>query len=227
MSTQTTAYSLVSIAHYLKMNNSSTLNFKYRIDKGEWKTVTDDKTIWSKTIAVDQGAHDVEIENLTSNKLHPHLTMEGQPMPSQYSNEADESKRLTMVVKYSQNGRAVSPTSIQQGTDVKIEVTIHNPSNQDYSELALTHIFPSGWEVHNQRMDNSVNTTYDRPEYLDLRDDRVNLFFDLKNNKSKTFSYTISGSYAGDFYLPTIKCQAMYDHTIYASKAGQWVKVVR
>ena len=227
MSTQTTAYSLVAIAHYLNMRKSGTLKFQYRIDKGDWLTITDDKTIWTKMIKIDQGPHDIELKNLTEHKLHPRITVEGQPMPNQHTAEKNVNNRLIMSINYTQNGKQVNPKNIKQGTDVKIEVYIRNPSNQDYQELALAHIFPSGWEVHNQRMDNSTNNNYAQPEYMDIRDDRVNLFFDLKAKKSKTFSYTISGSYAGDYYLPSIVCQAMYDNSIYASQTGKWVKVVR
>jgi hypothetical protein len=36
----------------------------------------------------------------------------------------------------------------------------------------------------------------------------------------------LNPSYLGKFYLPTVSCEAMYDNTINARIAGNWVEVV-
>ena len=97
-----------------------------------------------------------------------------------------------------------------------------------YKEMALTQIFPSGWEIINTRfgdVDEVVKT--DVPTYQDIRDDRVYTYFNLDRNKSKTFSITMNAAYVGKYYLPTVNCEAMYDDRIHARKPGQWVEVVK
>ena len=38
--------------------------------------------------------------------------------------------------------------------DFLVEITIANPGLRgDYNEMALTQILPSGWEIHNTRLD--------------------------------------------------------------------------
>jgi len=37
----------------------------------------------------------------------------------------------------------------------------------------------------------------------------------------------LNATYLGEYYLPTISCEAMYDNGISARKAGRWVKVVQ
>lgn len=72
-------------------------------------------------------------------------------------------------------------------------VTLSNISGtSDYSNLALTHIIPSGWEIYNERMivpeasssnSNEANTpesSADKYTYKDIRDDRVLTYFDLR-----------------------------------------------
>jgi uncharacterized protein YfaS (alpha-2-macroglobulin family) len=61
--------------------------------------------------------------------------------------------------------------------------------------------------------------------YQNIRDDRVYTYFDLASNKSKTFKILLNASYAGQFYLPTIYAEAMYDATINARQPGKWIEV--
>ncbi len=93
--------------------------------------------------------------------------------------------------------------------------------------MALSQIFPSGWEIRNTRMDDQ---SFAEPtasfEYQDIRDDRIYTYFDLGANRSKTFRVQLNASYAGKFYLPSINTSAMYDETISARTAGMWVNVI-
>jgi uncharacterized protein YfaS (alpha-2-macroglobulin family) len=60
----------------------------------------------------------------------------------------------------------------------------------------------------------------------DVRDDRVNTFFDLEPGLSKTFRVMVMATYLGRFYLPSTICEAMYDNSISARVPGSWVEVV-
>ena len=94
-------------------------------------------------------------------------------------------------------------------------------------DRALSQIFPSGWEIHNTRMNNIssfTNTTV--PEYQDIRDDRVFSYFDIREGKSHIYRVQLNAAYQGKYYLPTTYCEAMYDNTINARLPGQWVEVV-
>jgi uncharacterized protein YfaS (alpha-2-macroglobulin family) len=94
--------------------------------------------------------------------------------------------------------------------------------------MALSQIFPSGWEIINTRLLEIDNVTKSSiPTYQDIRDDRVYTYFDLKAGETKTFSVLLNASYTGHYYLPAINCEAMYDATINARKKGMWVDVVK
>jgi uncharacterized protein YfaS (alpha-2-macroglobulin family) len=135
-----------------------------------------------------------------------------------------------MKIRYTDlNFNEIDPKVLEQGSDFIAEVTVKHPGvRSDYQELALTQIFPSGWEIRNLRMDNGENTKVaDEPEYQDIRDDRVHSYFDLPANETKTFRVLLNATYLGEFYLPTVACEAMYDNEINSYKAGKWVKVVK
>jgi uncharacterized protein YfaS (alpha-2-macroglobulin family) len=98
----------------------------------------------------------------------------------------------------------------------------------DYQNLALSQVFPSGWEINNLRLNNDealVKTN--RGDYQDIRDDRVYTYFRLSAYDERTFSVVLTASYAGTFYLPGTSCEAMYDHSIYAKQKGQLVEVIK
>jgi uncharacterized protein YfaS (alpha-2-macroglobulin family) len=116
----------------------------------------------------------------------------------------------------------------RQGTDFVAEINVGNPGMMGaYANLSLSSIFPSGWEIHNTRMDEYAGrvamSDYD---YIDFRDDRVYTFFNLPVKIKKTYRFLLNASYLGKFYLPAILCEAMYDNTIYARTEGKWVEVV-
>ncbi len=135
-----------------------------------------------------------------------------------------------MTVTYKNlNGDVIDPTKLEQGTDFMAEVTVKNPNPvQWYKDMALTQIFPSGWEIHNTRMDGFENVhAATNPTYQDIRDDRVHTYFNLWSNTSATFRVLLNAAYQGEFYLSGPYCEAMYDNSISASDAGKWVKVVK
>jgi uncharacterized protein YfaS (alpha-2-macroglobulin family) len=108
------------------------------------------------------------------------------------------------------------------------EVIIKNTSYQDLHQLALSQMFPSGWEIRNTRMDNvSSSHLKDNPNYQDFRDDRVYSYFNLNRGQTKTFRVILNASYIGEFFLPIIYCEAMYDNEYFSRKAGGTVSVVK
>jgi len=126
-------------------------------------------------------------------------------------------------------GKKIDPTSIEQGTDFVALVTLTNPGKRgNYEEMALTQVFPAGWELRNIRLDNiDYNLTNDNAEYQDIRDDRIYTYFDIGSSSSRTYSILLNAAYEGRYYLPSVYCEAMYDNGINAREAGGWVEVVR
>jgi uncharacterized protein YfaS (alpha-2-macroglobulin family) len=125
-------------------------------------------------------------------------------------------------------GEKISPYVLEQGTDFMAEVVIKNTSYFNLHQLALSQMFPSGWEIRNTRMDNvSSSFLKDHPDYQDFRDDRVYSYFNLSKGQTKTFRIILNASYMGEFFLPITYCEAMYDNEYFSRKAGGVVKVIR
>ena len=110
-------------------------------------------------------------------------------------------------------GHDIDPAILEQGTDFIAEVSIYNPgSTGTLQNVALRQIFPSGWEIHNYRMDAGMSQQAGSiPTYQDIRDDRVYTFFDLPARSTKTFRIMLNAAYLGKFYLPSVYAEVMYN----------------
>jgi len=227
MSTQTTAYSLIAASLYAENNAvSGALKYQYALNSGSMKTVSVKKSI-SQTDMNIKGTKsgNITIKNTSSGILYARVILQGVP---DVGTSQDAQKDLRMTVKYTlTDGSYLSPSNIPQGTDFVAEVTVTHPGIlKAYEEIALSQIFPSGWEIINTRLYNTGSSAYTAtPENIDIRDDRVYTYFDLGRSKSKTFKVLLNASYAGKFWMPPTYCEAMYDATIFSQKGGMYVTV--
>lgn len=226
LSTQETAYSLMAISRLVENNDSQEpINFMM-VYGSDTKDFQSDEVMVTTDLKQQYGnTKTLEVKNTSKQMLFVTVTQEG--VPAIGAEENGENELKMSVIYMDKNGNAVNPTDLPQGTDFIASVKITNPGMRgDLKEMALTQIFPSGWEIQNSRMDETTAFySADKADYLDIRDDRVYTYFDLQKGKTKTFNVVLTATYAGEFYQPAVRCEAMYDNSVYAQKAGQWVKV--
>ena len=214
MSTQTTAYALLAIARLTgKFRDQKILTFEYTLNgkKGAYRTASRIAQIPVTLVGRVQGT--VTVSNKSGQLLYSKLVMRGQP---EVGDKTASQNNLQLEVTYTDmKGNPINPARIEQGTDFKAEVSILNPGMfGNYDQMALTQIFPSGWEIHNTRL-NSENegaaaNSYQIPRYQDIRDDRVYSYFNIPAKQKVTYVVLLNASYMGRFYLPGISCEAMY-----------------
>ncbi len=228
-STQTVAYSLMAISKFVGDNDANTtLAFTYKLGNSNDIDAGSSTPIMQVAVPVDDNSDkNLTVNNTSQGMLFTRLILSGQPIIGE---ETDENNDLNIQVVYkTTDGSTIDPSSIERGTDFVAEVRISHPNTRSvpYKEMALTQIFPSGWEILNTRMDNiSYLKKHNIPEYQDVRDDRVYTYFDIDRSASHTYLVQLNAAYEGRFYLPATNCEAMYDNTINARRQGQWVEVM-
>ena len=231
-STQSTAFALMAMGR-LAEQLSGTLDFTWNWNGKQQPAVKSAKAVFEKEIATSPKSGTVSVKNQGKGALSVDLITRTQLLNDTLPAIADN---IRLDVKYTDMaGSPISVEDIRQGTDFMSAVTLSNISGtSDYSNLALTHIIPSGWEIYNERMivpevSSSSTNEANVPEssagkytYKDIRDDRVLTYFDLRRGESKTFTVRLQATYAGNFILPAIQCEAMYDAVVQArTKAGR------
>src|SRR5690606_4707771 len=126
---------------------------------------------------------------------------------------------LTMNVRYTdREGEEINPETLTQGTDFVAEVTLKNTGSMGtYEHMALAQIFPSGWEIINTRInDSESDVRSSSATYQDIRDDRVETNFNIRQNESLKYRVLLNASYIGRYFLPAVSVEAMYDNRVQA-----------
>lgn len=223
-STQSTAFSLMAMGR-LADKLSGTLDFGWTLNGKGQPTVKSAKAVYEASIGNSPSAGTVIVRNNGKGAINVDLVSRIQLMVDTLP---AMSNNLRLDVRYvAPNGASIAINRLRQGADFTAIVTVANVSGTtDYTNLALTHIVPSGWEIYNERMTSpeQANASTAAYTYQDIRDDRVLTYFDLSRGQSKTFSVRLQANYAGSFVLPAIQCEAMYDSGAQArTKAGRTV----
>ena len=223
--THSVAYALLAMARFYGLGEASA---EFTFERGAGDDVTEaasSSAVYSEDLAelAEQGGR-VEVRNTSDAPLFVSLVTRGSPAPGE--EEAASSGLAVGVIYTDPDGREVDVSELRQGTDLVARVTVRNESGRDLSDLALEYRAPSGWEIHNARMDSGEGPVDDRIEYQDVRDDRIFTYFSLDEEEWITFSMRFNAAYLGDFYLPTVSVEAMYDGSVYARIKGMGVRVV-
>ena len=228
-STQSTAFALMAMGR-LAEKLSGTLDFVWTWNDKQQPAVKSAKAVFEKEIATTPKSGMIAVKNQGKGALSVDLITRTQLLNDTLPAISDN---LRMDIRYANlNGTPISVNDIIQGTDFMAITSISNISGtSDYTNLALTHIIPSGWEIYNERMvapetesgaADGSGKSVSKYNYLDIRDDRVLTYFNLRRGETKVFTVRLQATYAGNFILPAVQCEAMYDVNVQArSKAGR------
>lgn len=121
----------------------------------------------------------------------------------------------------------LSTGALALGDVVYAVLEIKNETGERMQNIALVDRFPAGWEIENPRLSRGGGAidwiSKDElwsVDYMNLRDDRVELFGTLDPRKSRTFVYALRAVTAGRFTMPPVEAEAMYDPSRWAREAG-------
>ena len=223
--THSVAYALLAMARFYGLGAAS-LEFAFERGTGDdLAEALSSSPVYSEDLAdiAEEGGR-VAVRNTSEAPLFVSLVTRGSPAPG--DEEAAASGLAVGVVYSDLDGGQIDVSELRQGTDLVARVTIRNESGRDLQDLALEYRAPSGWEIHNERMDADGGPVDDRIDYQDVRDDRVLTYFSLDGGESLTLPMRFNAAYLGDYYLPTVSVEAMYDGSVYARIKGMSVRVV-
>ncbi|MBD3315128.1 MAG: hypothetical protein GF344_05030, partial [Chitinivibrionales bacterium] len=177
----------------------------------------------------DQWGKPITISTTHTNPLFVTLFTEG--IPLEYQVETAYHGLALQRNFYDEEGRSITVDNRQQGKAFWVVYRVKSQYSQPLQELALSSIFPAGWEIINTRLTGETLPAWVRKtgagtgDYMDIRDDRVNWFFDLPAGDESVFAVKINPTFKGTFVLPPISVEAMYSPEFYARIQGGEVEV--
>ena len=225
MSTQTTAYSLLAMTKMVEVNGGKDLNLEYTIN-GKPENITSKKAIAQRNLPIKEGSNELIINNKNQNLVYVRVLSSGK---LSLGEELVEQRGLSASVVYKDlHGNKINISNLKQGQDFIATINISNLKSENINDVALTQLFPSGWEIVNTRFTDFGEATTSQARYTDIRDNEVNFYFDLPkkgNQGSKTFNIMLNASFLGTYYLPGIQAEAMYDNDYLVRSKGQWITI--
>ncbi|MCL6217956.1 alpha-2-macroglobulin family protein [Zunongwangia pacifica] len=223
-STQETSYALLALAKMANKNGGKAVEVKYSLN-GNSESIKTTKALAERNLAIKMGTNQLTLENQKNNILYVTVSQSGK-LP--LGEELTEQSKLSVKTQFVDGGgNALDISELRQGTEVIAKVSVTNTSMDRVDNIALSQIFPSGWEVVNTSFTDLAGGADGEADYKDIRDDRVNFYFELDSKKTKVFSVKLNASYLGTYYLPGTQAEAMYDNTYFARTQGKWVKIVK
>ena len=212
LDTQSTAFTLFVLGKYAEKQGVSSENLSAVVNvNGEEHTLNTNMSSAGISITPKLGDNAVEVKNNGSQKLVVNVFTK--TSVAEYNTE-ESGNFINMNVTYTdKNGAPVDLSNLAVGTDLTIQMTVQNPSTYWVTELALSYYLPSGWELVNDRMTgNNVNAD---AKHIDYRDDRAYFYFDLAPKTYKTFTLKANATYEGNYMIPAVRCEDMYNDEIY------------
>ena len=224
-STQSLAFSLMAMARFIGNDAQQPYGFSYRVGTAEGVKAENDSPYYSDALqGIALEGSELSLGNDSQRVLYAAVISEGAAPAGE---EQESMQQLTLRVEYSDlAGNRLDIARLTQGSDLKVTLKVTNNSRRKLDNLALSHIVPAGWEIHNARL-TGEGIPATEIDHQDIRDDRIYSYFSIKEGETKTFTVLMNAAYLGRFYQPSIGVEAMYDATRHARIKGQWVEVVK
>lgn len=171
----------------------------------------------------------ITLKHTGGGMLYANLLVEGIPIEAKVP-DASQGLVLTRGV-FTEEGLPIAFSELRQNQDAYVVYQVKNISGKRQTHLALSSLFSSGLEIGNPRMGDPQ-----WPEWLrqrnassglsaDIRDDRINWFFDIGAGSTLEFAAKVRLSFAGDYVMPPVVVEGMYSPEVQASLASGRLKV--
>jgi alpha-2-macroglobulin len=224
-STQETAWALMSVLPYYKGQTAGTCSYKITNAVGSETGEAAAATVIERLTPEPGSRQNAVIANTGSKVIYGTLSASGMSKPGTEQKE-NETINLT-VTYYDMDGRVLVPADLKTGDSFRMQVVVSNNSSGKIENIALTVPVPTCWEFSNDRVGSTDDSGEERNSPYtnqDIRDEAVYTYFDLPSGG--TFDYTFYGTvaYSGEYYVPAVHAEAMYDNAVRAMIPGIYVK---
>ena len=221
-STQDDAFTLLAFGKVARMSGGAKL-------KG---TVTID----AKSVAYGGGSKRFDIDP-SAQKVSLALTGEGRAYYAVITEGIRKDGRVRIEDKgmrvrrefFDRNGTAVSLDAVKQNALIVVKLTV-SADVDELENVAISDLLPGGFEIENPRLTETTQYSFIKgattPQYVDIRDDRINYYTSFYERHTQTFFYLVRAVTRGEFQYAPVVAEAMYDPNYYSASGQGKVHVI-
>lgn len=209
--TQENGMALMAMGKYLRMCKPRETDYRAVVlaDGRELAVFTSRENIRLTPRGI--GGKKIEIAIVGKGNLYYHWGVEGIPLKAEIP-ESDNGVKIRRTF-FTRKGEPLDLRSVPHGEPVVVSLSITNDVVCD--NMAISDLLPAGFEIENPRIATSETLpwlTADGfvPERVEMRDDRLLIFADLRTVGTRNFRYLARAVTRGRFDLPPVSGFCMY-----------------
>jgi uncharacterized protein YfaS (alpha-2-macroglobulin family) len=142
--------------------------------------------------------------------------------------EEDKSLRVRKAF-YNRLGQRITDATFTQNDLIVVKISIESTNGASLENIAITDMLPAGFEIENPRLVDNGQLAWAeagaKPDYLDIRDDRINIFC-TADGKTKHFYYMVRAVSQGNFQMGVVGAEAMYNADYHSYHGAGTVRVL-
>jgi uncharacterized protein YfaS (alpha-2-macroglobulin family) len=223
--TQECSFSFLALGKLAKAANKATISGDIKVNGKLVGKVTGNTV---RLNAKQLGGTNIEIVTSGSGRLYYYWQSEGISASGAYKEEDSYIKvRKKFFDRY---GRILAGTTFNQNEMIIVQITLEKSYSGDVDNIVISDLLPAGFEIENPRTKEIPGMDWIKgagtPTSLDVRDDRINLFVDLKNNR-QIYYYAVRAVSPGVYRMGPVGAGAMYNGEYHSYYGGGTITVVR
>ncbi len=130
----------------------------------------------------------------------------------------------------SEAGEPIEDGVFKHGDMVVAEISV-KALTADLENVVIVDMLPAGFEIENPRLESRAGIPWlskkrFKPDYTDIRDDRLIFFGKFPRRKEQKFYYALRAITQGEFALPPVTAEAMYDPSKSSVASGGRISVI-
>ncbi len=223
LNTQETAWSLFALLPYYANKKANGGSYKISNDMASKTNSFAEATVLeSLPVSYKSAQQMVTVENTGAQTLYGTVTCSG-------TSSAGEEHSQSMGIQLQTWGFNSGSNSIRNckaGEEVALRVSVSNTSKRDLKNLVLAIPIGTCLEFTNERVGNESYSDSSFT-YQDIRDDIIYTYFDLDKDQERDFTFHVTAACSGNFTVPAIYAESMYDDSIRAVVPGFKVQMLK
>ncbi|WP_315817465.1 alpha-2-macroglobulin [Paraflavitalea speifideaquila] len=224
-STQECSFSFLALGKQARAANKATVTAEIKVNG---KTVGTAAANTLKLNAKELGNNNVEITTKGEGRLYYFWQSEGISVSGAYKEEDNYIRvRRKFFDRY---GRVITGNTFKQNDMVIVQISLEKAYSGDVENVVITDLLPAGFEIENPRTKEIPGMDWikdaNTPTYLDVRDDRINLFVDLTGAR-QTYYYAVRAVSPGLFRMGPVSADAMYNGEYHSYHGAGLIRITQ
>jgi uncharacterized protein YfaS (alpha-2-macroglobulin family) len=226
LSTQERAFAFLALGKLARSANKSDVMAEIKVNGKPLAKASNGQ--WKGDATVLKG-NNVQIEAKGNGRLYYYWQSEGISASGKYKEEDNYIKVRKRF--YDRFGNPITGNTFRQNELIIVGISLENAYTTEVDNIVITDLLPAGFEIENPRTKEIPGMDWikniDEPTTLDVRDDRIHFFVDLRLYRPQMYYYAVRAVSPGIYKMGPVSADAMYNGEYHSYNGAGVVKVLQ